>query len=247
MISPDTKGARVSIHLEAAKGDVAEIVLMPGDPNRATVVAEKYLEGAKRYNARRAAYGYTGTWKGQRVSVQASGMGVPSIGIYAHELINEYGARTLIRFGTCGSIQKELKIGALVAAMSSCTTAGINRHTFPGDYAPTADFGLLATAHRLATERNLPLTVGSILTADTFYDEPGAWHIWEKYGVLGIEMETAMLYTLASRFGVKALTICTVSDELHTGAAMSGDDRERSLDAMIRLALDTATAAGPTR
>lgn len=232
----------MSIHLEAASGDVAECVLMPGDPMRATVVAEKYLEGAKRYNARRAAYGYTGTWKGKRVSVQASGMGVPSIGIYAHELIAEYGAKTLIRFGTCGSIKADLKLGALVAAMSSATTSAINRHTFPGDYAPTADFGLLATAHRLAGERNLPLAVGQILTADTFYDEPGAWHVWAKYGVLGIEMETAMLYTLAAKFGVRALTLLTVSDELHTGAQMPGEQREKSLDAMIRLALDTAVA-----
>lgn len=232
----------MSIHLEAAKGDIAEIVLMPGDPNRATVVAEKYLEGSKRYNARRAAYGYTGTWKGKRVSVQASGMGVPSIGIYTHELIAEYGAKTLIRFGTCGSIQKDLKLGHVVAAMTSSSTSGINRHVFPGDFAPHADWSLLSTAAKLAGERNLPLAVGSLLTADTFYDEPGAWHIWAKYGVLGIEMETAMLYTMASKFGVKALTLCTVSDELITGAAMHGDDREKSLDAMIRLALDTATA-----
>ena len=233
----------MSIHIEGKKGDVAEVVLMPGDPLRAKLVADRYLKDSVRYTERRAAYGYTGTWNGKRVSVQASGMGVPSIGIYAHELIADFGAKTLIRFGTCGSIQSHLQLGNLVAAMSSCTNSAINRHAFNGmDYAPTADFGLLRTADRLARERKLPLAVGPILTADTFYDEPGSWKIWERYGVLGIEMETAMLYTLAARHRVRALTLLTVSDELHTGAAMSGEDRERSLDAMIKLALDTAIA-----
>lgn len=232
----------MSLHIAAKNGDIADIVLMPGDPMRAKFMAEKYLENPVCYNERRAAFGFTGTFAGKRVSVQASGMGVPSISIYTHELLAEFGVRTLVRVGTCGSIQEDLNLNDIVLGMSACTDSSMNRRTFEGqDFAPTADFELLLNTYQVAKKQGVPVRVGPILTADTFYDTKDFWKVWSKHGVLAVEMESTALYTLAARFGARALTILTVSDVIPTHAVMHPDDRERSLDRMVRLALESVT------
>ena len=231
----------MSFHLDAPEGSIAPVALLPGDPFRARHVAEKHLEGAVLHSERRAEYGYTGLYRGQRVSVQATGMGGPSLSIYVHELIVDYGVRTLVRIGTCGSIRPDLGLGDLVAAMAASTNSGTNRLAFGGmDFAPAADFDLLRTAHDVARERGLDLRVGTVLTSDVFYDRPDWWKPWAEHGVLAAEMETSALYTLAARHGARALSLLTISDSVLTGASMAPADRERSLDRMIELALETA-------
>jgi purine-nucleoside phosphorylase len=233
----------MSLHIAAKNGDIADTVLMPGDPMRAKWIAEKYLDKPVCYNERRAAFGFTGTYAGKRVSVQATGMGVPSISIYTHEMLAEYGVKTLVRVGTCGSIQENLGLNDIVLGMSACTDSSMNRRTFDGqDYAPTANFDLLLNTHQVAKKNGVSVRVGPILTADTFYDKPEFWKVWAQHGVLAVEMESTALYTLAARFGARALTILTVSDVIPTHAVMPPDDRERSLDRMIRLALDSVTS-----
>lgn len=234
----------MSIHIGAKPGDIAETVLLPGDPRRAEFVANEFLEDAVCYNEVRGMLGFTGTWYGKRVSIQGTGMGIPSISIYVEELLREYGAKTLIRIGSCGSYQESVKLRDIVIAMTASTDSGANRLRFGGmDFAPAANYDLLRTACDLAKKKKLRYHAGNIISSDIFYqDDPDSWKLWAKYGVLAVEMEANALYTIAARAGARALAICTVSDNLVSGELMSSEDRERSLRQMIELGLDTATA-----
>ncbi len=200
------------------------------------------MENAVCYNEVRGMLGFTGTYKGKKVSVQGTGMGVPSISIYVHELINDWGAKNLIRIGSCGSFQKYVKMGSLVLAMASSTNSAINKLRFNGmDYAPTADFTILKKAYDVAIEKGVDVNVGNVFCSDTFYeDDPTAWRHWAKFGCLCIDMESTALYTLAAKFGVKALTMLTVSDSLVTGEADDPSKRELSYTNMMEVALKTA-------
>lgn len=232
----------MSIHIGAKEGEIAKTVLLPGDPLRAKFVAETMLEDVFQYNEVRGMYGYTGTYKGKKVSVQGSGMGVPSISIYADELINSYNVKNLIRIGSCGSLQPDIKIRDVILAMSASTDSNINKIRFDGqDYAPTASFDLLFKAYNIAKEKGINVKAGNIFTSDTFYgDDPDAWKKWAKFGVLAVEMETAALYTLAAKYGVSALTILTVSDSLVTGELTSAEERQKTFTQMIEIALESA-------
>ncbi len=234
----------MSIHIGAERGDIAETVLMPGDPLRAKFIAENYLSNAKLYNEVRGMYGYTGTYRGTPVSVQGSGMGVPSISIYTNELINEFGVKRLFRVGSCGSMQKDVAIRDMVFAMTASHDSGINRQRFPDmTYAPVADYGLLESAVGQARKKDLSFHVGNVLSTDTFYnDDPDSWKIWSEFGVLAVEMEAAGLYSLASKYGVQALAILTVSDQLVTGEKTSSEDREKTFTDMMEVALETAVS-----
>ena len=229
-------------HIGANKGDIAETILLPGDPLRAKYIAETFLEDVVQYNNVRGMLGFTGTYKGKRVSVQGTGMGVPSIGIYTHELINEYGVKNLIRIGTAGSIQENIKIRDVVIAMSASTDSAINKLRFNGaDYAPTASSELFLKAHEIGVKKGLSMKAGNVLTSDTFYgDDPEAWKKWAKFGVLCVEMETAQLYTTAAKFGVNALTLLTISDSLVTGEVTSAKERQTTFNDMIEVALESA-------
>lgn len=229
-------------HNGANKGDVAETVLLPGDPLRAKFIAETFLEKPVCYNTVRNMLGFTGTYKGRRVSVQGTGMGVPSISIYVTELMQEYGAQNLIRIGTCGSMQADLKVRDIVMAQGSCTDSNINRVRFNGlDYAPIADFGLMMKAQKAAEAKGIALRVGNILTSDSFYgDDPDSWKMWAAYNVLAAEMETSALYTIAAKFRRKALTLLTVSDSIVTHEATSAEERQSTFKAMMEIALELA-------
>lgn len=232
----------MSIHIGAKENAVANTVLLPGDPLRAKFIAENFLEDAVCYNEVRGMYGYTGTYKGKRVSVQGTGMGIPSISIYVNELIQSYNVKNLIRIGTCGSMHKDVKIRDIVMAMSACTDSSVNKLRFNGmDYAPTANFELLKKAYDSAVAKGIEPKVGSILTSDTFYhDEPDTWKKWAKFGVIAVEMETAALYTIAAKYGCRALTLLTVSDSIVTGELTSSEERETTFTNMMEIALDIA-------
>jgi purine-nucleoside phosphorylase len=234
----------MSIHIGAEPGAIAEAVLLPGDPLRAQFVAEKYLEAAECHSRVRGMLGFTGRYKGRRVSVQGTGMGIPSISIYAHELIAEYGARRLIRIGTCGALQEGIALGDVLLAQAASTDSSVNALRFGGaDYAPAASFELLYRAYEIARARGLPVRVGTVLTSDTFYaDDPQSWKLWARYGVLAAEMESAALYTIAAGFGVQALAILTASDSLVTGATATTAERQQGYTAMMEIALETAIA-----
>ncbi len=231
----------MSIHLEAEKGDIAESVLLPGDPLRAKFIAENFLDNIVQYNSVRGMHGYTGAYKGQRVSVQGTGMGIPSISIYATELVEIYGVKNLIRVGSAGSINNEVKLRDIVIAVSASTDAAFNKLRFKGmDYASTADFSLLEKAVSQARVKNCRFHVGKILSSDTFYaDDPGSWKIWADFGIIAIEMEAAALYTIAAKFGVKALTLLTISDNIIEGTQTSSEDREKTFTDMMEIALNT--------
>ncbi|MDA3949840.1 MAG: purine-nucleoside phosphorylase [Spirochaeta sp.] len=239
----------MSIHIGAPDGAVAETVLLPGDPLRAQFVAENYLEDVTQYNAVRGMLGFTGTYQGVPVSVQGSGMGMPSLAIYATELITAYHAKRLIRIGSCGSIQESLHLRDIVLAMAASTDSAMNRMRFHGmDYAATAGWNLFRTAVDVLESKGLPFLAGNILSSDTFYnDDPDLWKVWQTHGVLAIEMETNQLYTLAARYGVEALTFLTVSDSLVTGEEMSSAARQSSFHDMVESALTVAhrLGAGP--
>jgi purine-nucleoside phosphorylase len=234
----------MSVHIGAERGEIADIVLLPGDPMRAKFASEEFLEDAVCYNEVRGMLGFTGTYKGTRVSIQGTGMGMPSLSIYVNELLRDYGSRTLIRIGSCGSYQEQVRLRDIVIAMTASTDSSHNRLRFGGmDFAPTADYALFSRACRLAEERDLRFHAGGIVSSDNFYqDDPDAWKHWAQYGVLAVEMEANALYTLASRASAKALTICTVSDSLVTKEDLPPGERERSFREMIELALDTAVA-----
>lgn len=232
----------MSTHIAANKGEVAETVLLPGDPLRAKWIAENYLENARCYNQVRGMLGYTGTFKGEKISVQGTGMGIPSSLIYFNELINFYGAKNLIRVGSAGSYRKDVKLRDVVLAMASSSNSGINQARFPeGTYAPTANFELLMKASKYASENNIPVKAGNVLSSDQFYeDNPEAYKKWAEFGVLCVEMETAGLYTVAAQHNVKALSILTISDSLVTGQHLSAEERENGFGNMIEIALGTA-------
>jgi purine-nucleoside phosphorylase len=236
----------MSTHINAPSGAIADVVLMPGDPLRAKYVAEHFLENAECYNEVRGMYGFTGTYRGKRVSVQGSGMGIPSFLIYATELLSEYGVQKILRIGTCGAISKEVHVRDLILGMSACTTSAINKTRFLGyDFAPTADFSLLQTAYQTAVEQGLQdkLHVGSILSTDEFYGhDENINDLYANYGVCGVEMEAAGLYTVAAQYHAKALAILTVSDHLITGEATSAQEREQTFTDMMKVALETAVA-----
>ena len=231
-----------SIHLEAKVGDIAETVLLPGDPLRAKYVAETMLDDAVCYNNVRGMLGYTGYYNGNRVSIQGTGMGMGSIAIYVNELISTYKVENLIRVGTCGCIQKDLKLGQVLLAMSASGDSDANSLYFKGmHYAATADFDLLTRAYEAANRLNIKTHQGSVFSTNTFYDDtPNRWEIWQKHGILGVEMETQMLFTLAKRFDKKALSVLTVSDNIITGESTSAMEREQSFNDMMKIALELA-------
>lgn len=231
----------MSIHIGAKENEIAETVLLPGDPLRAKYIAETFLEGATLYNEVRNMFGYTGTYKGKRISVQGTGMGVPSISIYINELMQSYNVQKLIRVGTCGAIQKDVKVRDVILAMTSSTDSQMNRLTFGGvDFAPTADFELLKNAYDVGLERGLNLKVGNIFTADQFYNDNAEFEKWAQYGILAVEMETTALYTLAAKFGRQALSVLTVSDHILTGEETTAEERQLTFNTMIEVALDAA-------
>ncbi len=232
---------KMSIHIAAKENEIAETVLLPGDPLRAKYIAETFLENATCYNEVRNMFGYTGTYKGKRISVQGTGMGVPSISIYITELMQNYHVQNLIRVGTCGAIQKDVKVRDVILAMSASTDSQMNRITFGGiDYAPTANFDLLKKAYDSGIEKGLNLKVGNVFTADLFYNDNADHEKWAKYQILAIEMETAALYTLAAKLGRKALSVLTVSDHILTGKETSSDERQTTFNDMIEVALEAA-------
>ncbi|MEV4277652.1 purine-nucleoside phosphorylase [Actinoplanes xinjiangensis] len=235
----------MSVHIGGKPGDIAERVLLPGDPMRAKWIAETFLEDAVCYTQVRGMLGFTGTWQGVRVSVQGSGMGMPSASIYTHELINEYGVQSVIRIGSCGALAMDLNLGDVIAAIGSATDSNMNRTRFDGlvDYAPVADFGLLRTAVDAAEALGTPIRVGPILAADAFYtDRPDLYDSLADYGVLAVEMESAAIYTIAARYKAKALTILTVSDHIKRGEAMDSAQREQGFSNMVKIGLNTAIA-----
>lgn len=230
----------MSVHIEAKKGDIAETILLPGDPLRAKWIAETFFENPVCFNKVRNMFGYTGTYKGKRISTMGTGMGVPSISIYAHELINEYNVKNLIRVGSAGSYQQHVKIRDIVLAMAASSNSGVNELRFGGaDYAPTADFGLFQKAVDAAKQKNIPLKAGNVFTSDEFYaDDFESYKKWSKFGVLCVEMETAGLYTVAAKYNVNALSILTISDSLVTGERTSSKERETTFKEMIEIALE---------
>jgi purine-nucleoside phosphorylase len=236
------KGEGMSIHIAAKNGEIAKAVLLPGDPLRAKFVAENFLKDSVQYTNVRNILGFTGTYNGKRVSVQGTGMGIPSISIYVNELFREYGVKRAIRIGTAGSIQKEVKIRDLVLAMSACTDSNMNSIRFNGrNYAPTASFSLLKTAWDTAISKGWHPKAGPVVSADMFYtEEPDDWKLWAKYGCLALEMECAELYTLAAKYGCEALGILTISDSMVTGEATSAEERQTTFTRMMEVALETA-------
>ena len=232
-------------HNSAAKGDFARTVLMPGDPLRARYIAENFLESPVLVNDVRGVQGYTGTWKGARVSVQASGMGIPSIGIYAWELYTQYDVENIIRVGSAGGIADDLKLMDVVAALGACTDSNF-AHQFglKGTFAPTADWTLLKTAMDAAAARGVDMRAGNVLSSDNFYNDGSDSHDqWKKMGVLAVEMEAAGLYMTAARCGKRALCLCTISDHIYRPEELSPEQRQTSFNEMIEIALDTAKAA----
>ena len=233
----------MSIHIGAKIGDISDKILLPGDPLRAKYIAETYLEDVIQYNKVRGMNGYTGTYKGERISVQGTGMGIPTTSIYVNELIQSYDVKKLIRVGTCGAIQKDVHVRDVILAQGSTTDSNINRMVFGGiDYAPLADFNLLKTAYDIASNNELDIHVGNIFTSDTFYRDNAKEvnELLAKYKVLAIEMETTALYTLAAKFDREALSILTVSDHVLTGEETTAEERQTSFHEMMEIALETA-------
>jgi len=232
----------MSVHIEANKGEIAETVLLSGDPMGAKWIAETFLDDYFCYNDIRSMFGYTGFYKGKRLSVQGTGMGIPSALIYCHELIKDYGVKNLIRVGSTGSYQRHVKIRDIVIAMAASSTSGINNSRFiNADYSPTADFDLFIKAALYAKAHNIPIKAGNVLSADEFYeDDFDSYKKWAEFGVLCVEMEAAGLYTIAAKNNVKALAILTVSDSLVTGERTTADERESTFFKMIDIALNTA-------
>lgn len=232
----------MSIHISAKKGEVAETVLMPGDPLRARYFAETFLKDIQQFNNVRGMLGFTGTWEGKRVSVMGSGMGIPSLSIYVNELLEFYGVKKIIRVGTCGSMQPGMKIGDLVLAMSASTDSNVNRLRFGGmDYAATANFDLLVKAYYAAITLTDRVFVGGVISGDLFYSDDKSWHeVWVRYGILAAEMEAAGLYTLAAKYKAQALAIMTVSDTILGGEEAPAEMREKGFSLMANVALKAA-------
>lgn len=228
-------------HITAREGDFARTVLMPGDPLRARFIAENFLENPVLVNDVRGVQGYTGDYQGKRVSVMASGMGMPSIGIYSYELFNFYGVEAIIRIGSAGAMSAKLKLRDIVAGMSAYTNSGFGRQFgFDGNLAPCCDYGLLQSAVEAGRALGQELVVGPIYSSDIFYDESGASAKLQKLGVLAVEMEAAALYLNAARAGKKALCLCTISDSIVTGEALDAENRQKTFTRMMEIALAIA-------
>lgn len=231
-------------HMNAAPGDFADTVLMPGDPLRAQYIADTYLDDVRRVTDVRNMWGFTGRYKERPVSVMAHGMGIPSVSIYCTELITEYGVKRLIRVGSCGTSHPDVQLRDVLIAMGACTDSNVNRMRFGGyDFAPLATFSLVQNAVRAAEANKVRYHVGNIFSADLFYTpDPDMFATMAKYNVLGVEMEAAGIYPLAAEHGVEALAVCTVSDNITTGEALSSDERQTTFDEMILVALETVHA-----
>lgn len=230
-------------HNNAKLGDIAETILLPGDPLRAKFIAETFLDNPIMYNTVRGMYGYTGYYKGKKISVQGSGMGIPSIGIYSYELINFYGVKNLIRVGSAGAINEELKVHDIVIGMGACTDSNYaNQFNLPGTFAPIASYDLLKKSVDIANSKNINVTVGNIVSNDVFYSDSGLDNLtkWKKIGVLAVEMEAAALYMNAARAGVNALCILTISDCPFTGEECSAHERQVAFTKMMEIALELA-------
>lgn len=228
-------------HNTANMGDIAETVLLPGDPLRAKYIAETYLEDVLQFNAVRNMFGYTGTYNGKRISVMGTGMGCASIGIYSYELIHFYGVKDLIRIGSCGAIQEHVKLGDIVMAMGACTdTNYAHQYKLSGSFSATASFDLLLRAQQMAEKKGYSYVVGNVVSSDVFYDESEEWKEWKKMGVLASEMESFALYCNAARAGANALAIFTVSDSLVSGEGMSAMERQTGFARMMEVALEAA-------
>ena len=232
----------MTVHIGAKPGEIAETVLMPGDPYRAKWAAETFLKDPKLVNEVRGMLGFTGTWNGHAVTIHGSGMGMPSLSIYANELLKDYGAKTLIRIGSCGGMQASVNLRDVIIAMTATSVStpslGIFREV---SFAPSADYSLLSAAVAAAKAKGVPTHVGGIYSSDVFYDErPDLTEQMTRHGILGVEMEAAELYTLAARYGARALAVLTVSDHLQTGEALPSEDREQSFGDMVEIALHAA-------
>jgi len=231
----------MSTHIAAKPGQIADTVLLPGDPLRAKYIAETYLEDVEQYNSVRNMFGYTGTYKGKRVSVQGTGMGLPSIMIYANELITEYNVQKLIRVGSAGAIQKDIHVRDIVIAQGATTDSSVVSNTFNGqvNFAPICNFGLLHNAYTVAKERKLSVHVGNVLSSDRFYNEELDKQKLADYGVLAVEMEAAGLYLLAAKYNREALALLTISDHILTGEETTAEERETTFDDMMLVALES--------
>ena len=234
----------MTVHIGAKPGDIAETVLLPGDPYRAKWAAETFLDGAECVNEVRGMLGFTGTWNGNRVTIHGSGMGMPSLSIYANELIRDYGAKTLIRIGSCGGMQEKVSVRDVIIAMAASAVATPSSTIFREfGFAPCANWDLLLAAVKAAEKLDTKTHVGGIYSSDTFYDERADLNEqMVRHGILGVEMEAAELYTVAARYGCRALAVLTVSDHLQTGEALPSDQRERSFGDMVQIALEAAFA-----
>lgn len=233
-------------HNAAHPGDFAKTVLMPGDPLRAGFIAQTFLEEPRLVNNVRGVQGYTGRYKGVTVSVMASGMGMPSIGIYAHELFSQYGVENILRVGSAGALSKTLRLRDVVAGQGACTNSNFaHQYALPGQFAPIADFTLLETAVEVARDMGVRMPVGNLLSSDTFYDAAGSTMQWASMGVLAVEMEAAALYMTAAHLGKRALALCSISDSIVTGEELSADERQTTFTTMMRIALETAVRMDP--
>lgn len=233
----------MSVHIAAKPNEIAPFVLLPGDPLRARFIAENILENARCYSEIRGMYGFTGTYRNKPVSVQGTGMGIPSISIYAHELICDYNVQTLVRIGTCGGFPDDMKVRDIVIAQGASTDSAINKLKFNGmDFAPLADAELLLKAYQIAKNTGIRFHIGNVLTSDIFYydDDTEPYKLWQTYNIIAVEMEAAALYTLAARFRRKALAILTVSNHMITNEEIPAIDREKTFTDMVKLALELA-------
>lgn len=231
----------MSTHINAKEGQIAQSILLPGDPLRAKFIAENFLENVECYNEVRGMFGFTGTYKGKKVSVQGTGMGQPSLSIYANELFQFYGVQRAIRVGTCGAIHTSTKVRDTILATAACSDSALQVQRFGSlHFAPTANFDLLLSAYNAAQKSGIHTLQGPVTSSDLFYDENENWKLWARYGVLGIEMEAAELYTLAAKFNRQALAILTVSDHIATGETTTAEERQTTFSNMIHIALETA-------
>ncbi|KOY62747.1 purine nucleoside phosphorylase [Photorhabdus heterorhabditis] len=228
-------------HINAEMGDFADVVLMPGDPLRAKYIAETFLENVRQVNDVRGMLGFTGTYKGRPISVMGHGMGIPSCSIYAKELITDFGAKVLIRVGSCGSVRQDVQLRDVIIAMGACTDSKVNRIRFKDhDFAAIADFDLVRNAVDAAKAKNINVRVGNIFSVELFYTpDPQLFDVMEQYGILGVEMEAAGFYGVAAEYGSKALTICTVSDHIRTHEKLTAEERQTTFNEMIEIALES--------
>ncbi|HLU29646.1 MAG TPA: purine-nucleoside phosphorylase [Glycomyces sp.] len=235
----------MTAHISATPGDIAESVLLPGDPLRAKWIAENFLTDAVCYSEVRNMFGFTGTYKGHRISVQGTGMGQPSAAIYTHELLDVYGVRTVVRVGSAGAVHDDIELRDVVAGIGASTNSSMNRIRFQGvvDYAPVADFDLLRAAVDAAEAKGVDMRVGQLYSSDTFYtDAPDVEKLLAGYGILAIEMEAAAIYTIAAKFKARALAVCTISDHILKGTALPAAERQESFSEMVEIALDAVIA-----